>query len=554
MIPPNPYGRDHEWETQRQRRRLMTGKWLVDLRARMVREVGQERTDAWGVPKQTSNIFCTVKRELSAIYLASFLTRCPDGSRLDGAKSGAAVAFARALTLSGFAARQIEFQPLVLGCEEYLWRVHVYADGRIGLRPVPADVCEIEPDPEDPSMPYRVSELRWRPQVKAWCWDVLCAAEEEYRVELYTADGSPGEDVTIKVLGGAYSGAAYPYRAPDGTPIQPYELYHATALGDQLWHCDRGIETVEGCLDLAVLYTFLGHVMKAASWPQRWSLNAILAGSETGAADAGTVSVEGAAPYMTAAPGRSRVITDPAMLLQFIQPPDASGQPQIGQFITSADPVAMEAVISAMANRIAVEAGMPAQDIQRMGGTARSGFAIGLTNATKRETARRYAPAFHAPDVRMINRMAALWSRATQQTLPDGLWDVEYQDLPLSSDELRERRANVIESINAGLLSRNAGYSELNPGITPQQAAQDLAAIDFERARASSAAGARSTTIALTSTDVAGIVTVNEARLSQGLPVLPTADGHLTVSEFQAKHAATIAAAANATAGTTPGI
>jgi hypothetical protein len=56
--------------------------------------------------------------------------------------------------------------------------------------------------------------------------------------------------------------------------------------------------------------------------------------------------------------------------------------------------------------------------------------------------------------------------------------------------------------------------------------------------------------IPLTATDIASIVTVNEARLSQGLPILDSPEGLLTVSEYQAKNAAVIAVAAQATSGT----
>ena len=55
--------------------------------------------------------------------------------------------------------------------------------------------------------------------------------------------------------------------------------------------------------------------------------------------------------------------------------------------------------------------------------------------------------------------------------------------------------------------------------------------------------------IQLTATDIASIVTVDEARASQGLAPIGGPDGALTVAEYQAKNAATIAAAANATAG-----
>jgi len=63
------------------------------------------------------------------------------------------------------------------------------------------------------------------------------------------------------------------------------------------------------------------------------------------------------------------------------------------------------------------------------------------------------------------------------------------------------------------------------------------------------------THIALTSTDIASIITVDEARASQGLGPLMTngvrdPDGSLTVTEYKAKHSAIVATAADAEAGT----
>lgn len=55
--------------------------------------------------------------------------------------------------------------------------------------------------------------------------------------------------------------------------------------------------------------------------------------------------------------------------------------------------------------------------------------------------------------------------------------------------------------------------------------------------------------IELTPSALAGIITVNEARASQGFAPLAGPDGNLTVTEYQAKHAATTAAAAAAEAG-----
>ncbi len=53
----------------------------------------------------------------------------------------------------------------------------------------------------------------------------------------------------------------------------------------------------------------------------------------------------------------------------------------------------------------------------------------------------------------------------------------------------------------------------------------------------------------LTASDLAAIVTVNEARASVGLPPLPGTDGNLTMPEFKAKHSGSIAVAAQAEKG-----
>lgn len=66
------------------------------------------------------------------------------------------------------------------------------------------------------------------------------------------------------------------------------------------------------------------------------------------------------------------------------------------------------------------------------------------------------------------------------------------------------------------------------------------------------AAPASAPKIELTSTDLATIVTVDQALASVGLPPRTDADGGLTVAEFQAKHAKTVSAAAAATEGDQP--
>ena len=48
------------WEHTRLRRRMLTGRWAEDLRARVREELGTERNEAIGKPDLSSNVFAHV--------------------------------------------------------------------------------------------------------------------------------------------------------------------------------------------------------------------------------------------------------------------------------------------------------------------------------------------------------------------------------------------------------------------------------------------------------------------------------------------------------------
>ena len=548
IIPPpgDDMGELMRWEHTRMVRRMMDGAWEQDLQNRVAREVGRERADAWGIAKTTCMPLVSIARETAALYLTE-----PEVRVLDTPIYGP---FAQAIQASGLWPRMPRFQAMTIALRECAWRVSVLPTGEIQYRPVYPDMLIMEGSPDQPDQPVEVKELRYRDDW-GWCWDHICIEPDEPENPIYRVEQvSTGADISLEVLGGDFSGPAYPYRRSDGTPILPYVLYHAESLGDRIWNWRGNWETVQACLDLGVNYTFLGHVLRDASFPQRYTLDCGFVGAIPAGSDSFSQRVE--------------VIADPAVIMR-AESTQEGRQPLIGQFQAGADPAALEGVISSLANRIAIDAGLPPADIQRMGGTARSGYAIALSNEGKRAAARRYAPIFRRADELLMSVTATLFNRATGSTLPEYGYQIVYRDLPLSPEELQARRANVIELMNAGLLSRVRAYQELNPGLTEASASAELARIDADKVIAATAvvdalnpANADATApapvvpeavrpnIALTSTDVAGIVTVNEARAAQGLPPMAGPEGALTVSEYQARNAATIAAAANATSGT----
>jgi uncharacterized protein len=69
---------------------------------------------------------------------------------------------------------------------------------------------------------------------------------------------------------------------------------------------------------------------------------------------------------------------------------------------------------------------------------------------------------------------------------------------------------------------------------------------------APSEAASQNSMLKLTASDLASIVKVNEARASVGLPPLAGDEGNMTLPQFKAKYAATIAAAVTAEKGTNP--
>jgi hypothetical protein len=466
-LPPVPTAPSEavRWDHSRLRRRMLTGAWLPDLVSRLVLEVGTVRQDAWGVPKITANPFAVICRELSALYANTPEVRAAKGDIIYGP-------LADAIDASGLWAKMPRFQSNVIGVREYLWRLTATADGHIQYRPVAPDFVVAESSCDDPSRPILIKELRYRAGI-GWCWDVLDISDPAYPVyRVETA--SKGVNVSEAVLGGSYSGEAYPYRKQDGTPVLPYVLYSADSLGDCLWHWQDGIETVEACLDLAVNYTFLGHVLRDASFPQRYAVGVRVAGLGVAGPDSGNV--------------RQEIVTDPATLLMLEQM-DGGGTVLVSQWQPGGDVEKMDGVISSLANRIAIEAGLPPSDIQRLGGTARSGYAISLTNEGKRVAARRYAPVFRKSDEELISLTAVLLNRATGSNILESGYRVIYRDLPLSPDELRERRTNIVELMGAGLLSPVDAYAELHPGMTREQAQADLLRIRQERALFSSPTG-----------------------------------------------------------------
>jgi hypothetical protein len=182
---------------------------------------------------------------------------------------------------------------------------------------------------------------------------------------------------------------------------------------------------------------------------------------------------------------RSEVTTDPTTILM-LDPIAETSQPMMGQYQAGADVEKLEAVIAAVAHRLATDAGLAPSELQRTSGSARSGYAISLSQEGKRQAQRRYIMQFRASDEALVGLSAILynrWSEANSEptNYPEGGYSVIYREIPLSPQEMEARRKHVLEMLAAGLMSEVDALRFFG-SLSEQDAIAQLAAIRTMRA------------------------------------------------------------------------
>ena len=522
-LPANPAEMQRVQHT-RLRRRVLYSMHEEDVRGRLSEAVGPTRAKAWRLTDMTSNPAWYVCSQLAALH-----REAPEVTPPDGGEDVAA-----SISEAGFWQLAQRLQRDTIGLNDMFVRVDIDPDTKEpGYRLVPPDLVEVTASPFAPSQPLAMKEWLQDPDDPGQ-WVQLVT---DPRIALYQALDAGGIDVSARVLKGTFTGDAYPWIV-GGKPVLPYVAYHSAETGYAL-EPYGGREIFEGSLQLGVYYSFFGHILRNAAWGQRWILGAEPVG--------GDLDEDGR---------RREVIADPATLLVLRQMEDAAGQPQVGQFAPPIDPDRILAAIERYEQRV-VEMALSTVGVSRRESDVRSAMSLAVSREAQREAQRAYEPVFRRSDLRLLRLTSGLMGGPA-----DG-WRLQYRGAPRDSIELDAELARMQGQIAAGLLDKVTAYQQLHPGLTQPEAEAAVKIIGETNRRLSdpievvtggapdvAAPSAVAPTIALTSTDIASIVTVDEARSAQGLPPIGGADGALTVAEFQAKNAAVIAAAANATAGT----
>ena len=468
-------GEQARWDHTGLRRRMILGAWAEDLEDELSRHLPPDRREAWGPSDMSSNPFEQITRQLAVLYHEN-----PAVTNMNG-DVDPLVGREGLVTKAGLWQLMQRTQQMVIGLREAMIRIDVNPHTQnmparvpgIQYRLVTPDLVYCEAHPDQPDVPVYYQEYRLRKSEKGFVWvaDVLDIRDmENPRFGMFeiNQDGTLGTDVSEIYMGHpTHEGEGYPYRDANNTPFIPVVMYHAEKTG-YLWDPYFGSQMVYGSLTSAVLYSMWTHLVKSASWSQKYVAGLTLAGLSQ--IDQNSVA------------RRASISTDPSSILVFTQDPDAQGQPMVGSFGIATDPHSLLESIAKYEMRVAMAAGLSPAELSRSNGDPRSGYSLSVSKAGQREAQKKFAPVFRMADEELLAKTAMLSNRFLGTNLPEDGYRVSYHSMPLTPTEMQAQREDIIAKMNAGLISPVTAVMMMYDDMDPKEAREYLLQIRRERA------------------------------------------------------------------------
>lgn len=449
-------------EHQGLRYRMLTGKWGNDLEKGLEKHFSADRRSAQGIVELSRNPFRSLATQVGgALYAQPPAVRGPMGAE----------GLVQAVEQAGYWQIQQRQSTDLVGIREAFTRIDWSERGGLLYRPVPAEFLCIRAVPEAPDVPAFVEELQQRAHPDTgqmcWCWETLDITDLDHPVHVVmSADRK--EDWTAECIPTSGSGDKFQYRdtANGGRPFIPGVLYHAERTG-KVWDAYYGLEAVLGTITVGVLLTFWVHGVKDGSFA-----TVLLAG--------GRISgLEVRSPSGT----RTQVISaEPGSIIEIAPIEGYEGQVQVVQLQPGFSPDTLMAAISGFEGGLAEYAGVSAADLVRTGADPRSGVSLSVSREGLRRAQARFEPQLRRGDLDILATSAKVLNRATGTRYPESGYSITYPALPLSSDEVRNLREDLLAKINVGLLSKVDAYKQLHPGLDRDQAIHELARIALDKA------------------------------------------------------------------------
>lgn len=455
-------------EHQSLRSRMGNGLWLPDLERALTKHIRSERREAWGIAELSRNPHRSLTNQIGgALYQAPPKVRGNDAS----------ADVLKAVEAAGYWQLMQRVSTDLVGLREGIVRVDWTERGGLLHRPVPVELTHVEAVPEAPDVPALIEEIQERVDPDtgrpAWAWEVLDVRDlGDPKHMILSANRQ--KDWTKAFLGKEpKSGAGYQYRDLAGKPYMPAALYHAERTG-RLWDSYYGLEAVLGTLTMGVLLTFWIHGVKDGSFVTVALVNGRIAGLEVETTGANGVTSTIRTNVISVEPGSFIEVT-----------PIADGvQPQIIQLQPGFDPEKLMAAIGMFESGLAEYAGVSPADLVRTGADPRSGASLSISRQGLRSAQARYEPQLRRGDLEVLAISARVLNHATGKNYPEQPSDysISYPSLPLSADEVKAQREDILAKTAAGLMSKVDGHMLLNPGFDRSQAIADLQRIQRENA------------------------------------------------------------------------
>jgi len=465
------------WDHTGLRRRMILGLWEEDLEDELARHLPADRREAWGPADLSSNPFEQITRQLSVLYHEN-----PSVTNLNG-NIEELVSREGLVTKAGLWQLQQRTQQMVLGLRESIIRIDVnpHVEGAsvqapgIQYRIVTPDMVYCENHPDQPDIPvyYQEYRLRKNPQGNlVWIADIIDIRDMNnpiFGMYEINQDGTLGADVSEIYMGHpTHMGENYPYRDSTGKPFLPITLYHAEKTGF-LWDTYNASQMVYGSLTCGVLYSMWVHLVRDACWSQKYVAGLSIAGLNQ--LDQNEIA------------RRSSIATDPSSILVFTQDPDAQGQPLVGSFSIPTDPHQLLESISKYEMRVGLAAGLSPADISRSSnGDPRSGYALAVSRSGQREAQKKFAPVFRMGDEELLAKTAMLSNRFLGTNLPEDGYRVSYHSMPLTPEEMKAQREDIIQKMGAGLISPVQAVLMMYDDMDEREAREYLRQVKIERA------------------------------------------------------------------------
>ena len=492
VMPPRPPmpTRDDDYRAKHQRSRAAILRENFDsiLQAWLTNYVLEEVLETWGQPDTSANPLVSYCRQLTT---PGRYYKRPQVMHADAEAKGL-IGPGGKLDMAGLFSKLQTVEYLNTGLGDYFVRLDVHGED-LTIRLVDPSNIYVERDP-DTLRTVLLWELRPRhlhPEGRiVWTWDAYFLGDERrglapyYRIlSAEKSDEGEYEDLSHRFLRsevngvesfGALVGEAYPFRSASGAPFLPWVQYTSADTGET-WHWTelRGLH--RGTLHVCSYATYTGRAALDAT-----GSHAIAYGLEPPAVD---VRASSGGPYdvignPSGAPVRQMSITPGTITFCETTGGVQPGVSLIGPGINldSLQKFTRAYIHDLMAHR-GVGGGM---SVEKTGANPASGAALYISDRQRREHQERTEPLYRRYDLELISKAAMLCNLAHGSYYPESGYTIVYPRPERSPQEEKDTREASNWAVENGYMSKAQVFMSQNPGISYDEAVEELVRVGLE--------------------------------------------------------------------------